>query len=31
VTALPLHHGFAAAWPELRDLLATHISPGTGE
>jgi 8-oxo-dGTP pyrophosphatase MutT (NUDIX family) len=31
VTALALHHGFAAAWPELRDLLATHISPGTGE
>ncbi len=28
VERLPLHRGFAAAWPTLRTLIGTHAGPG---
>ena len=31
VAALPLHYGFAAAWPKLQSLVRTHIAPVPGE
>jgi 8-oxo-dGTP pyrophosphatase MutT (NUDIX family) len=31
VATLPLHHGFAAAWPKLHALVRAHIAPAPGE